>query len=76
MEVQHKSERTNIVSDTLFRLTLKFKRGAKEEEALKKLLTYNYTLVKLLDNFKTQLKKAYKSDEQWTQIIQMFNILS
>ena len=44
----------------------KFKRGAKEEEALKELLTYNCTLVKLPDDFKTWLKEAYKSDKQWT----------
>ena len=32
--------------------------------------------MKLSDDFKTQLKEAYKSDEQWTRIIQMFNTLS
>ena len=64
MKVQHKSNKTNLVPDTLLRLMLKFKQGIKKEEALKKLLIYNCTLIKLANNFKAQLKKAYKKDKQ------------
>ena len=47
MKIKHKSERANIISDALFRLTLKFKKGANDKEVMKELLTYNCTLIKI-----------------------------
>ena len=69
MEVCHKLSRTNIVPDTLLRLASKFKWGIREKGALEELLMYNYTLVKLADDFKAQLKEAYQKDKQWNRVL-------
>ena len=69
MEVHHKPNRTNIMLDTLSRLTSKFKQEIREKRALKELLMYNCTLIELTDNFKAQLKKAYKKDKQWKRVL-------
>ena len=35
---------------------------------------YNCTLIKLADNFKAQLKEAYKKDKQWNRVLEILEI--
>ena len=72
LNVWYKSERKNLVPDTLLRLVARIeKHDAKTQRTLDEIFAFNCILVKLSDKFKNELKKAYMKDKHWTKVLSL-----
>ena len=59
----------NLIFNILSQLISKVIKNNKEKRTLKKIFTFNYTLIELKNNFKVKLKEVYNQDENWKKIL-------
>ena len=57
--MRYKLKYLNLVFNTLLQLISKVIKSNKKERILKKIFIFNYTLIKLKNDFKAKLKKIY-----------------
>ena len=69
--MKYKLRRLNLIPDALSQLVSKVIRSNKEEGTLEEIFIFNCILVKLEDNFKVRLKKAYNQDENWKKVLNL-----
>ncbi len=92
LNIRHRSEKFNVVSDALSRLLVKKNNSVHEALDLNQdlkhyqfnvknskndqIYAYVITLMKMFEEFKTKLKDDYKKDVKWKDLINMIKILN
>ena len=64
LDVRHKSNKNNVVSDALLRLNNTNSLETKNYLELNALYVYNITLIKFSDDFKNRITEKYASDSK------------
>ena len=65
LDVKHKSDKDNIISNALLKLSNTNSLETKNYSKLDALYVYNTTLIKFNENFKERIIKRYVSDFKW-----------